>query len=79
VILSSGDILKVPMEELKAHPAMPGKASQTLEDAERRHILQVLQETHWVVGGPQGAAARLGLKRSTLQFRMQKLGIFRPR
>jgi formate hydrogenlyase transcriptional activator len=79
VILSSGDVLKVPMGELGAHPAVPGKASQTLEDAERRHILQVLQETHWVVGGPQGAAVRLGMKRSTLQFRMQKLGIFRPR
>ena len=48
-----------------------------LEEAERQHILRVLEETRWVVAGPQGAAVRLGMKRSTLQFRMQKLGISR--
>jgi formate hydrogenlyase transcriptional activator len=50
-----------------------------LEDAERKHILDVLQETDWVVAGPKGAALRLGMKRSTLQLRMRKLGISRSR
>jgi len=40
--------------------------------------LRVLKETHWVIGGPKGAASRLGLKRTTLQSRMRKLGIARP-
>src|SRR6202171_6348192 len=47
----------------------------TLEDAERDHIRKILEQTRWVVAGPKGAAARLGIKRSTLYFRMQKLGI----
>jgi formate hydrogenlyase transcriptional activator len=50
----------------------------TLERAEREHILKVLKDVNWVIGGPTGAAARLGMKRTTLQSRMQKLGIFRP-
>ena len=50
----------------------------TLADAEREHILGVLHETGWVVGGPKGAATRLGMKRSTLQKKMTKLGISRP-
>jgi formate hydrogenlyase transcriptional activator len=50
----------------------------TLEEAERKHILAVLEETKWVLSGPNGAAVRLGMKRSTLQFRMRKLGIARP-
>jgi formate hydrogenlyase transcriptional activator len=49
----------------------------TLEDAERDHIRKILEQTRWVVSGPNGAAARLGMKRSTLYFRMQKLGISR--
>jgi formate hydrogenlyase transcriptional activator len=53
-------------------------AAVTLADAMRAHILAALHETRWVVGGPNGAAARLGLKRSTLQKKMQKLGITRP-
>src|ERR1700682_4813169 len=48
-----------------------------LEDAERDHIRKILEQTRWVVAGPKGAAARLGIKRSTLYFRMQKLGISR--
>jgi hypothetical protein len=51
----------------------------TLEEAERDHIRKTLEQTRWVVAGPNGAAARLGIKRSTLYFRMQKLGISRPR
>jgi formate hydrogenlyase transcriptional activator len=52
--------------------------AETLADAERDHILKALRETHWVVGGPKGAAVRLGMKRSTLQKKMKKLGISRP-
>jgi len=52
--------------------------SKTLADAEREHIVGVLRETNWVVGGPKGAAARLGMKRSTLLNKMKKLGIARP-
>ena len=59
--------------------ARPGEAKQkTLKEIEKRHILAVLEQTNWVFAGPNGAAARLGIKRSTLQFRMQKLGISRP-
>jgi formate hydrogenlyase transcriptional activator len=50
----------------------------TLEAAEREHILHALRETNWVIAGPHGAAARLGMKRTTLQSRMAKLGISRP-
>jgi formate hydrogenlyase transcriptional activator len=50
---------------------------QTLEEVERNHILKTLKETSWVLSGPGGAAARLGLNRSTLYFRMKKLGIAR--
>ncbi len=53
-------------------------ASVTLTDAERKHILRVLRDTNWVLGGPDGAAARLGMKRSTLHWKMKKLGISRP-
>jgi len=82
VILSTGPVLKVPLNDLQAQPAAPlpaiGKI-ETLEDVERRHILETLHATDWVVGGPKGAATRLGLKRSTLQVRMEKLGIRRAR
>jgi formate hydrogenlyase transcriptional activator len=79
VILSPGPVLQVPLADLKplATGASP-KNNDTLEAAERKHILAVLGETKWVLGGPNGAAVRLGLKRSTLQFRMRKLGIDRP-
>jgi formate hydrogenlyase transcriptional activator len=53
-------------------------ATVTLADAEREHILGALRDTGWVVGGPRGAAARLGMKRATLQHKMRKLGISRP-
>jgi formate hydrogenlyase transcriptional activator len=84
VILSKGPLLKVPLADLNARSTegnhMNGSlnGSQTLEEVERRHILAVLEKTNWVFAGPNGAAARLGIKRPTLQFRMQKLGIFRP-
>ena len=55
----------------------PNPTSARLEDVDRRHILAVLAATNWVVGGPRGAAARLGMKRPTLIYRMKKLGIER--
>jgi formate hydrogenlyase transcriptional activator len=62
-----------------AEPApAPTAAAGTLADAERDHILGVLRETEWVLGGPNGAAARLGMKRTTLQSKMKKLHISRP-
>lgn len=80
VILSQGPTLRVPLADLKTrtpdHASSNG--SSTLEEVERRHILSILEQTKWVFAGPNGAAARLGLKRATLQFRMQKLGISRP-
>jgi formate hydrogenlyase transcriptional activator len=80
VILSPGPVLQVPLADLKPPlAAAPSRNHGTIQDVERRHILAVLEETNSVLGGPNGAAARLGMKRSTLQFRMRKLGIARPR
>jgi formate hydrogenlyase transcriptional activator len=82
VILSQGPVLKVPVGDLKRTNGLQNGPSSdrnlTLEEAERKHILAVLEQTNWVCAGPNGAAARLGMKRSTLQFRMRKLGINRP-
>jgi formate hydrogenlyase transcriptional activator len=79
VILSRGPELEVPLGELKRQATSPldrhAGISLSLEQAEREHILRALRETNWVVGGAAGAAARLGLKRTTLQARMKKLGI----
>ena len=81
VILTKGEALHVPLAELRngAEAAAPAGAGAltTLEEAEREHILRALRETKGVVGGRAGAAARLGLKRTTLQSRMRKLGIAR--
>jgi formate hydrogenlyase transcriptional activator len=79
VILSSGSVLRVPLAELgpgDAAEAAPAAAT-TLEAAEREHILRVLRETGGLIAGPRGAAARLGLKRTTLNAKMRKLGISR--
>jgi formate hydrogenlyase transcriptional activator len=82
VILSKGPTLQVPLADLEAPTEPPteprGGASDTLTNAEREHIARVLRETKWVLGGPKGAAARLGMKRSTLHWKMKKLGISRP-
>ncbi len=79
VILSSGSELFVPLSELK-RPTIPVNGSiATLEEAERDHIMKVLHDTNWRIGGTSGAAARLGMKRTTLQSKMQRLGITRLR
>lgn len=87
VILSSGSVLHVALSDLKTNGtslpnpenrhAPQGNMQRVLEETERKQILAALEETGWVVAGPKGAAARLGMKRSTLQVRMQKLGIVR--
>ena len=82
VILSPGAALQVPLGDLQvahAQAEMPDAARGSLADAERDHILSVLRETGWLLAGPNGAAARLGMKRTTLQSKMKKLGISRPR
>ena len=81
VILSPGQTLDVPTATLTARVQAPvrERAPETLEETDRRHIVAALESTNWVIGGAKGAAARLGMKRSTLQFRMRKLGIARPR
>ncbi|MGA8556925.1 MAG: sigma 54-interacting transcriptional regulator [Candidatus Acidiferrales bacterium] len=77
VILSDGTVLRPPLAELKHSGYAETQGAITLKDAERDHILKILSQTRWVVAGPSGAAARLGMKRSTLYFRMQKPGISR--
>ena len=83
VILSPGKVLRLPLSELNQHNSLadiPGQGSGsrlTLKDAEREHIIQALAETNWIIGGLKGAAARLGLKRTTLISKMQRQGISR--
>jgi formate hydrogenlyase transcriptional activator len=80
MILSTGTVLQVSLSELNPLAVNSNGSLEkhdTLEEVERSHILKVLEETNWVLGGPQGAAARLGMKRPTLQYRMRKLGLSR--
>ena len=83
VILSRGSVLEVPLGEIKKPAAneilINGSGAVTLEAVEREHIIKTLREAGWVIGGNAGAAARLGLNRTTLNNRMRKLGITRPR
>ena len=89
VILSPGKELRVPFSELRNSPA--GSVVEeplvvtsisaplaTLEEAERQHILRALRQAEWRIAGPRGAASLLGMKRTTLQARIRKLGIRRP-
>jgi formate hydrogenlyase transcriptional activator len=82
VILSRGSTLEVPLSELRQRTGIGAReavrAPTTLKDIEREHIRQALQESDWAIGGPGGAAARLGMKRTTLQSKMARLGIERP-
>ena len=75
VILSEGPILNVPLVELRMG-AQDSNNDGTLESVQRENIVRVLRETGGVLSGPGGAAETLGLKRTTLQSRMQKMGIF---
>jgi formate hydrogenlyase transcriptional activator len=89
VIISTGPVLSVDVTDLKSPKASPpaekpasakstnGALHNVLEETERQQILKALKECNWVVAGPNGAAAHLSMKRSTLQLRMQKLGIAR--
>jgi formate hydrogenlyase transcriptional activator len=81
VILSRGPDLQLPLSELtqrrKSSAVISGDNFATLEEAQRGHIVRTLKDTNWVIGGPAGAAAQLGTKRTTLQYRMKKLGIAR--
>jgi formate hydrogenlyase transcriptional activator len=76
VIVSPGPVLRVPVSELKP-PSEPAADHLTLRAAERDHILRALEATNWVLAGPRGAASRLGMKRTTLQSKMRKLGVTR--
>ena len=79
VILSRGPSLEIPLAELKhSQKASHTNGATNLEVVERDHILRILGESNWVIGGPTGAASRLGLNRTTLNHRMRKLGITRP-
>ena len=77
VILTSGRTLQAPVSELQWVTRKNKPQSTTLEEAEREHILDALRRSNWLVGGTKGAAVRLGLKRTTLAYKMQKLGISR--
>jgi formate hydrogenlyase transcriptional activator len=85
VILARGPELSIPVHELKlmqetgVSARLEKDGSSTLESVERDHILRVLEEARWVVAGPGGAAARLGMKRTTLQGKMRRLNIVPPR
>jgi len=77
VVLSPESVLRLRLTELKqmTKPEPSAAASRTLADAEREHIMDVLKQTDWLIGGQSGAAVRLGLPRTTLVYKMQKLGI----
>ncbi|HMF93390.1 MAG TPA: sigma 54-interacting transcriptional regulator [Vicinamibacterales bacterium] len=79
VIRSTGDRLAVSTSEIGERPGAPAmrESQATWENAQRAHIVATLKDSQWVLSGPRGAAARLGVNRSTLQFRMKKLGIER--
>ena len=78
VILSPGPELQVPLRDFLPKERRPARKSPTLQDVERENILHALRASRGVVGGPSGAATRLGLKRTTLQSLMRRLGIQRP-
>ena len=76
-ILSSGSVLNAPLAELRQTRREPPRKMQTLAESEREQIIRALREARGVLGGPGGAAERLGLKRTTLLYRLRKLGINR--
>lgn len=82
VILSDDSVLRSPLAELilqkNLSTMFPESNPTTLKDVEREHILRALKDTEWIIGGPKGAAARLGMKRTTLNSLVKRLGIDRP-
>jgi formate hydrogenlyase transcriptional activator len=77
VILTDGNTLRPPLEGMQQTAEIESPELTTMEEVERHHIRKTLKHTRWVVAGANGAAARLGIKRTTLYFRMKKLGIVR--
>jgi formate hydrogenlyase transcriptional activator len=78
MVVSAGPVLFLSRPaEVNIPSILPG--TRTLPEVEREHIMQALQNADWVVGGPHGAAARLGVKRTTLLYKMRQLGISRPK
>jgi formate hydrogenlyase transcriptional activator len=76
VILSPGTSLRAPLGELTQETVQSSQTQlSTLDEMEREHVLRALRESNWVTGGPKGAAAKLGMKRTTLAYRIRKLGI----
>jgi transcriptional regulator with GAF, ATPase, and Fis domain len=85
VILSRDGVLPNPLHKEQTELMIPGlhrartfQSSMTLEDSDRALIVETLEQARWIVGGPRGAATKLGLKRTTLLAKMRRLGIFRP-
>ena len=79
VIGSDDGVLPNPLSTSQANTTSPVASRGTLRDREAAIILETLRATGGMIGGPQGAAVRLGLKRTTLVYKMKRLGIFRPR
>jgi formate hydrogenlyase transcriptional activator len=77
VVLANGPIIQIDKSMMRSGEMAQESAVDTLENAERNHILRALNETHWVVHGKKGAADLLGINPSTLRSRMKKLGIKR--
>ncbi len=75
VLFSPGSVLRLPLDMKQTVKQTSESASRTLADAEREHILETLSQTNWLIGGQDGAANRLGLPRTTLIYKMRKLGI----
>ncbi len=75
VLFSPGSVLRLPLDSKQTVTQSSESASRTLADADREHILETLEQTAWMIGGQDGAANRLGLPRTTLIYKMRKLGI----
>ena len=75
VLFSPGSVLRLPLDLRQTVTQSSGSAARTLADADRDHILETLNQTNWLIGGQDGAANRLGLPRTTLIYKMRKLGI----
>jgi formate hydrogenlyase transcriptional activator len=75
VLYSPGSVLRLPLDLKQMVKQSSESASRTLADADREHILETLEQTGWLIGGQGGAANRLGLPRTTLIYKMRKLGI----